>query len=272
LSGRCRFALVYCWWAIHIKLPPIGFGLVFHVLADSPNIPKVELVEVHRQAQSSGIPHIARAIRHGIVPPLSAFTGLSAGVSFIEAGDGDVMDHILGVLTEWRGCDDAQVLAMTKREASGIRNINATLHALASTTKPKLEGWEFTEGDPITYLVNDYQKELWNGSLGKIESVLSSNGRRSLLCCLDGARQEIPEEDFHRIGLAYAITVHKAQGSQFKRVIVPMVKNRLLDRTLIYTALTRGMEQVVFIGNRDAFDAAVIAPPHSHERQVGFAI
>jgi exodeoxyribonuclease V alpha subunit len=51
-----------------------------------------------------------------------------------------------------------------------------------------------------------------------------------------------------------------------------MVKNRLLDRTLIYTALTRGMEQVVFIGDRDAFDAAVIAPPHSHERKVGFAI
>jgi exodeoxyribonuclease V alpha subunit len=120
--------------------------------------------------------------------------------------------------------------------------------------------------------VNDYQKELWNGSLGTIECILSSNGRRSLLCCLDGARKEIPEEDLHRIDLAYAITVHKAQGSQFKRVIVPMVKNRLLDRTLIYTALTRGMEQVVFIGDRDAFDAAVIAPPHSHERQVGFAI
>ena len=120
--------------------------------------------------------------------------------------------------------------------------------------------------------MNDYQKELWNGSLGRIESILSSNGRRSLLCCLDGARKEIPEEDLHRIDLAYAITVHKAQGSQFKRVIVPIVRSRLLDRTLIYTALTRGMEQVVFVGDRDAFDAAVTAPPHSHERQVGFSL
>ena len=254
------------------QLPPIGFGLVFHVLADSPNIPKVELVEVHRQAQSSGIPQIAREIRYGIVPPLSSFAGLCAGVSFIEAGDGDVMDHIRGVLTEWRGCDDAQVLAMTKRGASGVRSINATLHAMASPTKPKLEGWGFAEGDPIIYLVNDYQKELWNGSLGRIECILSSNGRRSLLCCLDGARKEIPEEDLHRIDLAYAITVHKAQGSQFKRVIVPIVRSRLLDRTLIYTALTRGMEQVVFIGDRDAFDAAVTAPPHSRERQVGFSL
>jgi exodeoxyribonuclease V alpha subunit len=254
------------------QLPPIGFGLVFHVLADSPNIPKVELVEVHRQAESSGIPQIAREIRYGIVPPLSSFAGLCAGVSFIEAGDGDVMDHIRGVLTEWRGCDDAQILAMTKRGASGVRSINATFHAMASPTKPKLEGWGFAEGDPIIYLVNDYQKELWNGSLGRIECILSSNGRRSLLCCLDGARKEIPEEDLHRIDLAYAITVHKAQGSQFKRVIVPIVRSRLLDRTLIYTALTRGMEQVVFIGDRDAFDAAITAPPHSRERQVGFSL
>jgi exodeoxyribonuclease V alpha subunit len=268
LPARARLLLV----GDPYQLPPIGFGLVFHVLADSPNIPKVDLVEIHRQTRSSGIPEIARAVRLGIAPPLSAFAGLCAGVSFIEASEGDVMDRILGVLMDWRGSDDAQVLAMTKRGASGIRNINATLHAMASSTKPKLEGWGFAEGDPIIYLVNDYQKELWNGSLGRIESVLNSNGRRSLLCCLDGARQEIPEEDFHRIGLAYAITVHKAQGSQFKRVIVPMVRSRLLDRTLIYTAMTRGIEQVVFIGDRDAFDAAVAAPPRSHERQVGFSI
>jgi len=268
LPARARLLLV----GDPYQLPPIGFGLVFQVLAASPYIPKVDLVEVHRQAQSSGIPQIAREVRHGIVPSLPAFAGLSAGVSFIEADDGDVMDYILGVLTAWRGCEDKQVLGVNKRGASGTRNINATLHAMASAAKPKLEGWAFAEGDPIIYLMNDYQKELWNGSLGRIESILSSNGRRSLLCCLDGARREIPEGDFHRIDLAYAITVHKAQGSQFKRVIVPIVKTRLLDRTLIYTALTRGVEQVVFVGDRGAFNAAVTAPPHAHERQVGFSI
>jgi exodeoxyribonuclease V alpha subunit len=254
------------------QLPPIGFGLVFQVLAASANTPIVELVEVHRQAQSSGIPQIAHEIRHGIVPSLSAFAGRSAGVSFIDASDGEVMDRILGVLTEWSGCDDAQVLGVTKRGASGIRNINATLHAMVSATKQKPEGWGFAEGDPIIYLVNDYRRELWNGSLGRIESVLNSDGRRALLCSLDGARHEILEEDFHRIDLAYAITVHKAQGSQFKKVIVPVVRSRLLDRTLIYTALTRGIEQVVFIGDRDAFDAAVTATPRAHERQVGFSV
>jgi exodeoxyribonuclease V alpha subunit len=268
LPARARLLLV----GDPYQLPPIGFGLVFQVLAASPNIPKVELVQVHRRAQSSGIPQIARGIRYGIVPSLPPFAGLCAGVNFVEASDGGVMDEILRIFTEWSRCDDAQVLCVTKRGANGTRNVNATLHAKASTAKPTLKGWGFTEGDPIIYLVNDYQKELWNGSLGRIERVLNSNGKRSLLCSLDGTRQEIPEEEFHRIDLAYAITVHKAQGSQFKRVIVPIVKTRLLDRTLIYTALTRGMEQVVFVGNCDAFNAAVTAPPHSHERQVGFSI
>jgi len=268
LPARARLLLV----GDPYQLPPIGFGLVFQVLAASPNIPRVELVEVHRQARSSGIPQIARGIRYGIVPSLPPFAGLSAGVSFIEASDGDATNHILGVLTEWSGCSDTQILGVTKRGACGTRNINATLHATTAATKPQLEGWGFAEGDPIIYLVNDYRKELWNGSLGRIESILSSNGRRALLCSLDGAQHEIPETDFQRIELAYAITVHKAQGSQFKRVIVPIVKTRLLDRTLIYTALTRGMEQVVFIGGRDAFDAAVTPPPRSHERQVGFSV
>jgi exodeoxyribonuclease V alpha subunit len=229
-------------------------------------------VGVHRQAQSTGIPQIAHDVRHGFVPCLAPFAGLSAGVSFIKANDGEVMDHILAVLTEWRGCEDTQVLGVTKRGTSGTRNINATLQAIMSVAKPKLEGWAFAEGDPIIYLVNDYRKELWNGSLGRIESILTSDGRGALLCSLDGARYELQEEEFARIDLAYAITVHKAQGSQFKRVIVPIVKTRLLDRTLIYTALTRGMEQVVFIGDREAFDAAITAPPRSHERQVGFSI
>ncbi len=268
LPARARLLLV----GDPYQLPPIGFGLVFQVLIASPSIPKIELVEVHRQAGSSGIPQIARDIRHGIVPSLLPFAGLSAGVSFIEAGDGNVIDHILGVLTEWSECSDTQVLSVTKRGASGTRNINATLHAMTSTTKPKLEGWGFAEGDPIIYLVNDYRKELWNGSLGKIDSILNSNGRRALLCSLDGARHEISEEDFQRIDLAYAITIHKAQGSQFKRVIVPIVKTRLLDRTLIYTALTRGVEQVVFIGDHKLFEEAIIAPPQSHNRLVGFSV
>jgi exodeoxyribonuclease V alpha subunit len=146
------------------------------------------------------------------------------------------------------------------------------MHAYASAARKKLEGWDLAEGDPIIYLVNDYRRGLWNGSLGRIDRVMSSAGVRAMACSLDGAEHELLEEDFQHVDLAYAITVHKAQGSQFKRVIVPVTRSRLLDRTLIYTALTRGIEQVVFIGDRNAFDQAIIATPQSQERQVGFSL
>jgi exodeoxyribonuclease V alpha subunit len=118
---------------------------------------------------------------------------------------------------------------------------------------------------------NDYQKGLWNGSLGRVDRVMVSAGR-ALACSLDGTEHVLVEEDFQHVDLPYAITVHKAQGSQFKRVIVPVTRSRLLDRALIYTALTRGIEQVVFIGDRHAFDRTIIAESHSQERQVGFLV
>ena len=268
LPARARLLLV----GDPYQLPPIGFGLIFHVLAASPSVPRVELAEIHRQARSSGIPQIAHEVRHGVAPRLPGFAGCACGVNFIDAADGGIMDNLVRVLTAWSGCDDVQTLGVIKRGANGIRAINATMHAYASAARKKLEGWDLAEGDPIIYLVNDYRRGLWNGSLGRIDRVMSSAGVRAMACSLDGAEHELLEEDFQHVDLAYAITVHKAQGSQFKRVIVPVTRSRLLDRTLIYTALTRGIEQVVFIGDRNAFDRAIIATPQSQERQVGFSL
>jgi exodeoxyribonuclease V alpha subunit len=268
LPARARLLLV----GDPYQLPPIGFGLIFHVLAVSPSVPRVELVEIHRQAMSSGIPQIADTVRHGAAPRLPDFSGCAYGVNFIDAADDAITDNVLRVLTAWKGCDDVQILGVVKGGANGIRAINATMHAYAAATRNKLEGWDLAEGEPIIYLTNDYQRGLWNGSLGRIDRVMISAGKRALACSLDGAEHELLEEDFHHVDLAYAITVHKAQGSQFKRVIVPVTRNRLLDRAMIYTALTRGIEQVVFIGDRDAFDRAIIAEPHSQDRQVGFLV
>ena len=268
LPARARLLLV----GDPYQLPPIGFGLIFHVLAASPSVPRVELAEIHRQARPSGIPQIAHEVRRGVAPRLTGFAGCACGVNFIDAADGGIMDNLVRVLTAWSQCDDVQTLGVIKRGANGIRAINATMHAYASAARKKLEGWDLAEGDPIIYLVNDYRRGLWNGSLGRIDRVMSSAGVRAMACSLDGAEHELLEEDFPHVDLAYAITVHKAQGSQFKRVIVPITRSRLLDRTLIYTALTRGIEQVVFIGDRNAFDRAIIATPQSQERQVGFSL
>jgi exodeoxyribonuclease V alpha subunit len=152
------------------QLPPIGFGLVFHILALSQTVPRVELAEVQRQGQASGIPQSAHQVRHGVVPALRLFAGAHAGVSFIEAGNDDVIERILDVRAEWAGCRDVQILGVTKRGAGGTRNINATLHAAGSATRLRLNRWDLAEGDPVIYTANDYQKELWNGSLGQATS------------------------------------------------------------------------------------------------------
>lgn len=93
-----------------------------------------------------------------------------------------------------------------------------------------------------------------------------------VICNFDGRKIGMTEADLANIDLAYAITIHKAQGSQFKRVVIPVTKSRLLDRTLIYTALTRGVEQVVFVGDKRAFNEAVMCPPLAANRSVGFSM
>jgi exodeoxyribonuclease V alpha subunit len=142
LPARARLLLV----GDPYQLPPIGFGLVFHVLAASPRVPSVELVEIHRQAISSGIPQIAHAVRQGMARGLPDFLGCAYGVNFIDAADDAIMDNLLRVLTAWRGCDDVQILGVVKQGASGIHAINATMHACASATRKKLEGWDLAEG------------------------------------------------------------------------------------------------------------------------------
>lgn len=265
------------------QLPPIGFGLVFHVLANSQNVPSIELLKVHRQAQSTGIPQVAYSVRNGVVPHLQPFDGLSPGVYFVEARGAAIPDQLLHVIEQMHGCENAQILGVTKRGSSGVENINIMLHNIhlmsANPTPKKLAGWDFAEGDPIIYLANDYERELWNGTLGRIEKVRSAasscdkmRSTRTLSCDFDGIEHELTESDLHRLALAYAITVHKAQGSQFQRVVMPVSSSRLLDRTLVYTALTRGVEQVVFVGDRRVFEDAIVAAPSASQRQVGFVV
>jgi exodeoxyribonuclease V alpha subunit len=278
LPERARLLLV----GDPYQLPPIGFGLVFQILTSSPNVPRVELTQVHRQAESTGIPQIAFEIRHGIMPQLLVYDRETPGMYFIESGGTEIVQLIKSVVGRRSKNNDTQILGITKRGNSGVLNINANFHAehLASyklAAKIRSVTREFAEGEPVIHLTNDYEKELWNGSLGVVEQAgikASDDGdeARFLRCTFEGVEHEILECDFNNIDLAYAITVHKAQGSQFKKIVIPVTRSRLLDRTLIYTALTRGVEQVVFIGDRRAFNEAVVSPPSPSLRKVGFTM
>jgi exodeoxyribonuclease V alpha subunit len=99
--------------------------------------------------------------------------------------------------------------------------------------------------------------------------VVRDGDEDALTIDFDDQRHLVGRSHLEDLALAYAITTHKAQGSQFRRVVIPIVESRLLDRTLLYTAMTRAEEQVVFIGDRSAFEAAIEAPPHVSRCDVG---
>jgi exodeoxyribonuclease V alpha subunit len=254
------------------QLPPIGFGLVFHKIAEGQTVPRIELRQVHRQAEVTGIPSVALSIRNGVVPHLDSFNGNGVGVSFIDCSPNKIVDLLFDVSKLWGHQTNIQILGVLRSGVAGVRTINDYFHRVISAGQRRIASWQFAVGDPVIYLENDYERMLFNGTLGCINDVNADERGASISLTFDGVTHLLREPDFDKIALAYGITVHKAQGSQFNRVAIPITRSRLLDRTLIYTALTRGIEQVVLIGDRQAFNKAIASPPSVSLREVGFAI
>ncbi len=235
----CRILLV----GDPFQLPPIGMGVVFSAYCDDDRAPRVELTVVHRQAAETGIPLLAGQIREGVMPDLAPYSGCGTGISFLECPEREALGQIIEVLGTL-GLEETQILGAIKRGPTGIRAINEVLFRIRSVGKPTWQG--FAPGDPVIYLANDYERLIFNGTLGEVISV----GTASLVAMWDGHEKpmEMAMADLENMDLAYAISIHKSQGSQFRRVIVPIFPSRLLDRTLIYTSITRAVEQVVILG------------------------
>jgi exodeoxyribonuclease V alpha subunit len=247
------------------QLPPIGFGLVFHRLVGNPKVPQARLLTVHRQAAASGIPAVATAVREHRIPGFVPYVGRHSGVSFIECRVDECMGELRRLQAAWAG-DDWQVLSAVKGGRGGIRFINESFHH----DRCGDGAYDYAVGEPVIHLVNDYERGLMNGALGHIVAVREDGG---LDLSFDGETYSFTAADLiDRIDLAYAISVHKSQGSQFRRVAIVVGRSRLLDHALIYTALTRGVDQVVFIGDRQAFEQAVLTPPLAQRRCVAFTV
>ena len=268
------------------QLPPIGPGLVLHALYQHPAIPQTELKVVKRQAESSGIPIVARSVRNHEKPEFTAFSGISAGVSFVECPESKIDVLTLELYEELGGSGDnfdVQILCATKSNAGGTININAHCHNRFSkgTDPVKLyspefgvveaktyEGLQIYVGDLVLATKNDYQTGLRNGSLGRVKATFTVENEE-LECCViefDGVDISLNSTQVENLVHAYGITIHKSQGSQFDRVIVPLRQTRLLDQALIYTAITRGVKQVVLVGDLKAATTAILTGPSSNLR------
>lgn len=257
ISHSCRVLLA----GDHFQLPPIGPGLVFHKLCESDCAPKALLTKVQRQSDETGIPSLGQSIREHVLSDLPIWNSEIIGVFAVPCGDGDITKEtvdIFGELQELFGMDATQIIAPIKDGDGGIVGINENL---AGAFGEAVSGSKYAVNDKILCTQNDYQNGLYNGLTGVFDGKMLKTDFGSIE--LSGA--VIPNVDY-----GFAITVHKSQGSQWKAVIVSVKECYPLDLTLIYTALTRATDLVIFVGDMSATKRAVENGTASSKREVGF--
>jgi exodeoxyribonuclease V alpha subunit len=280
LPEHCRMILV----GDPFQLPPIGAGLVLHCLTDLPVLPLSELTIVRRQSADSAIPRFAAAIRTGIWPD-KLRSDPNGEVAVIPCEPHRLINTVLALYDIDR--ENTQLLSATRANPfAGFEPISraCSQRYTAGRGAPPLslhgEPTGYYEGDLLLYTRNDWQRDLQNGLLGRLVEVFDTPHEVSV----DDSKAEFVEalgwvdwegrltpllaSDVEWIDYGYAISVHKAQGSQFKRVIMPVTRSRLLDRTLLYTAITRAQKQVILVGDVAAMRQAAQDRPIAHRRRV----
>jgi exodeoxyribonuclease V alpha subunit len=250
------------------QLPSVGPGAVLADLIASGRVATVRLTEIFRQVAASRIIVNAHRINAGHMPePLAPDPGDSDFYLIRCDTPEQIHERLLRVITEripqrfgLHPVRDVQVLTPMNRGGLGARALNTALQQRLNTAPgPRIErfGWTYAAGDKVIQLINDYDKEVFNGDIGRVESVDPEAG--VLRIAFDGRIIEYEAGELDALALAYATTVHKAQGSEYPAVVVPLATQHftLLQRNLLYTAVTRGKRLVVLIAQPKALAIAV---------------
>jgi exodeoxyribonuclease V alpha subunit len=255
------------------QLPPIGVGKVFHDLVQDPRA-TFRLTQVHRQAAATGIPVAAAAVRAGETPKFAVFAGARAGISFIDVGQDCLAATLDQVVASLGDPSDVLVVTATIGGVAGVESVNERLHRRhVSRGREELVGFfgrRFSVGEPVISLKNDYKAGLFNGLLGRVVAIHLDERAVDVLFDGDSEPKRLGDEHLVDLDLAYAVSCHKCQGSSARRVVIPVYGSRLLDRSWLYTAITRAEEQVVLVGDRNVFAEAVAKPPAADSRVTGF--
>ena len=253
------------------QLPPIGPGQPFADLLAAGTGAIARVAEIFRQAQGSRIVAAAHRIRKGELPepllsgdrgaPLSDFYFVPAR-SPRDAAEKIVEMAANRIPRRFRldPLRDLQVLTPANEGPLGMRTLNLELQrALNDAAGPEVRrnGWAFRAGDRVMQTENDYDRDIFNGDLGIVVAADADAG--ALEVRFGGRLLSYEGDGLDRLGLAYASTIHKAQGAEFPAVLVPVMKlhGRMLNRNLIYTAATRGRSLVVLVGDPAALEAAL---------------
>ena len=251
------------------QLPSVGAGSVLQDLILSKKIPVTRLTEIFRQAASSKIIVNAHRINAGEFPDLSNAKG--GDFFFIEEEDpGKLIDLIVNLVDSrlpkaygFDAFDDIQVLAPMNRGAIGNRNLNEVLQKkLNPSYEPLVKmGRTFHDDDKVMQIRNNYEKDVYNGDVGRIRKI-DRTEQEVIVTFPDSDRErDVPYDftDLDQLTLAYAVSIHKYQGSECPCVVMPLVMGHymMLYRNLIYTGITRGKKLVVLAGSKKAIAMAV---------------
>lgn len=249
------------------QLPSVGPGQVLADIIASAVVPVVRLTEVFRQAAQSRIVTSAHRINEGTLPDLSNSDG-AADFFFVPADEPQIAVSRIVDLVKTRiprrfGLDpisDIQVLCPMNRGGVGARSLNVELQAALNPAGERVVerfGSRFAPGDKVMQVENDYDKEVFNGDIGRIGDVDPEAGELS--ATFDGRTVTYGFGELDTLVPAYAATIHKSQGSEYPAVVIPVLTQHyaMLQRNLLYTGITRGKRLVVLVGQKKAIAIAV---------------
>lgn len=244
------------------QLPSVGPGQVLRDLIESKKILTVRLNTIFRQSEQSSIILNSHRINEGAMPKFSEDFQLME-----ETSQEAIQKKIVGLCStilpqnfRYDAFDDIQVLSPMHQSLSGVRDLNKALqHALNGHAKVCWQGSErkFLLGDKVMQTKNNYDKDVFNGDIGRVAGVDKEEGL--LLVNFYGHTVEYDFEHLDELTLAYAMTIHKSQGNEFKAVIVPLSMSHyiMLQRNLVYTAVTRARELLILVGEMKAIALAI---------------
>ena len=246
------------------QLPSVGAGNVLRDIIDSGAFPVVRLTRIFRQAQQSRIIMNAHRINEGKTPDLS--NGSKSDFFYIEQEDPEkVPDQIVGLIKTRLpnyyhvSSGDIQILTPMQRGVIGAENLNQVIQTAVNPEGDGLRrgGYTVRTGDKVMQIRNNYDTEVFNGDIGTGESV--DLEYQTLRVGYDGRSVEYERSELDEIVLAYAVTIHKSQGSEYPIVIMPVMMSHyvMLQRNLIYTGVTRAKKILVVVGTKKALNYAV---------------
>ena len=251
------------------QLPPVSAGQPFNDFIQSKNIPVSYLTGNFRQKEFSPIVHGARNIISGYEPKVGN-SHESSDFYFLEVPSNNqlnvVIKNYLSILPNTLlGLEDndIQILSPMRKGSTGINNLNKSIQSqltgnskLVFEKKVGDEIIKFNVSDKVMMTQNDYEIEVMNGDIGKITR---KNENNFFVVFEDGKEVEFTPENRDKLDLAYAITIHKSQGSEYRAVIIPISSNHthMLTRKLLYTGITRGKEMVCLVGEWGTFKSAL---------------